>query len=502
MEALAAKYTANLPPPPPNPHPFSAQSHTTSAPEPIILLTGSTGFLGSYILSALLSTHPNAKIYCLNRPSRPTKSTTTLDPDLDPSSRQQHTSSSRDLHKIFPPTVKFLTADLAAPFLGLERPVYEDLARKVTCVIHNAWHVNFLSPVEKFEPLIAGTRNLVDFCIYARQGGGRHPHPSHPSHPPRSDPAPTLFFISTLGVGLKYPLLTPSPSPPLPERLLSFKADPELGYARAKIVAEYILSEASRVSGIKTVICRVGQIAGPTDVGSHPPGSRPPNEMGGWNKKEWFPSLLASSLTLGCLPRTLGAAEEVSWVPVDVVAGVIVELALGMDAEEGEDGGGKREEEEMEILEQELWDREGRRTTYVTGDEEKEEEEEEELLRPTPANCTILHISSPTATTYTALLPTILALLPAGIKVVDYPAWLTRLQTSSPEVADNPARRLIDLFASLGEMHAMGKEMVKLDTTGTVLKSEKLRDMQPVSAEWMEGWMRGWGYVKETRARL
>lgn len=46
----------------------------------------------------------------------------------------------------------------------------------------------------------------------------------------------------------------------------------------------------------------------------------------GWNRQEWFPSLVVGSLHLGALPDSLGCAEdgnEVRWIPVDAAARIL-----------------------------------------------------------------------------------------------------------------------------------------------------------------------------------
>ncbi|KAE8321898.1 hypothetical protein BDV39DRAFT_210265 [Aspergillus sergii] len=48
-----------------------------------------------------------------------------------------------------------------------------------------------------------------------------------------------------------------------------------------------------------------------------------------WNKAEWFPSLVLSSLHVGALPDTLAPAlDRIDWVPSDLLAAILVNLAL------------------------------------------------------------------------------------------------------------------------------------------------------------------------------
>lgn len=71
------------------------------------------------------------------------------------------------------------------------------------------------------------------------------------------------------------------------------------------------LDTASRVPGISTTVCRVGHIADPFL-----------SQKGVWNKREWLPSIIASSKYLG----PLGPLDVVDWVPVDNMARILVEV--------------------------------------------------------------------------------------------------------------------------------------------------------------------------------
>ncbi|RFU32806.1 hypothetical protein B7463_g3581, partial [Scytalidium lignicola] len=107
---------------------------------------------------------------------------------------------------------------------------------------------------------------------------------------------------------------------PIPETIIT---DPlaalPMGYAESKYVSERILDYASTVfPRVNILIVRVDQVTGP----AYAPGS--------WNKWEWFPSLVVSSLYLNILLDSLGKGEEViDWVPIDFLADALVKLAIG-----------------------------------------------------------------------------------------------------------------------------------------------------------------------------
>lgn len=58
-----------------------------------------------------------------------------------------------------------------------------------------------------------------------------------------------------------------------------------MGYGESKYVGELLLEAGAEKSGVPTVICRVGQLAGPVT-----------KKGGMWNKQEWLPSVSVSSL--------------------------------------------------------------------------------------------------------------------------------------------------------------------------------------------------------------
>ena len=60
------------------------------------------------------------------------------------------------------------------------------------------------------------------------------------------------------------------------------------GYGESKWVGEKILEVAAAETGLTTIIVRVGQISG--------------GRNGYWHQKEWFPSLVRSSLFLHAFP--------------------------------------------------------------------------------------------------------------------------------------------------------------------------------------------------------
>ncbi len=159
-----------------------------------------------------------------------------------------------------------------------------------------------------------------------------------------------------------------------------------MGYAESKHVSERLLALASEKSSIPTSVCRVGQIAGPIH-----------GTKGMWNKQEWLPSLVLSSQHLGLVPDSLGTVDMIDWIPVDVLAAIVLELALGKIAH---------------------------RAVY--------------------------HTVNPKSTTWEALLPSVQAGLGPDVKTVTLAAWVEALAASAnlsatqEKLAANPAVKLLD----------------------------------------------------------
>lgn len=237
-----------------------------------VILTGSTGSLGAYLLHELLSDLSVTKIYCLNRSN-----------DAEPRQLQSLGEKGLRTFNKFPRRVEFLQAQFGAEKFGIDDAKYDEMLQEVDTIIHNAWKVNFNHRVEAFEnPHIAGVRRLVEFSVASEKEAHIH-------------------FISSISTIEGY---SPERGPSIPEIIFD---DPSSalrqGYGESKHVSERICAAASAKCGVPTSIHRVGQIGGPT------------TEKGMWNKQEWVPSLIATSKTIKQIPNGLGSVS-VQWVPV------------------------------------------------------------------------------------------------------------------------------------------------------------------------------------------
>jgi thioester reductase-like protein len=330
----------------------------------VVLLTGATGSLGAHLLAELLRDPNVQKVYCLNR-------------GADAHAR---TVESLRLRKLEVPLgrVESLGADLTRPDLGLDRKL-----AGVNMVIHNAWSVNFNMGVASFEGQVQATRNLIDlsFASNAR-----------------------FFFVSSVSAAVR------SGSVVREAHVQHLTDAQETGYARSKLVGERLCLNASR-AGLDARAFRVGQIVGDT-------------RHGAWNATEAIPLMIRSAISFGALPAL---NDTLSWLPVDDVARVIVELCHA----------------------------------------------------PEPHD--LYHVVNPRLFNWTRdLLP---MLRGAGLtfEEVAPQAWLERLAASNPDPALNPTIKLLDFFRSKYSNPATGPAVL-YETRVTEGASKTLKAVQAPDA--------------------
>ena len=122
MQDIVAEHTKDFP------------THTGSRALPekqVVLITGTTGALGSYILDALLSNPITGKVYALNRPDTQSSSTAVQ--------RQTKAFKERGLNPTALESAKLtlLEGDLNAKDFGLSPAQFQELSNSVTTIIAN-----------------------------------------------------------------------------------------------------------------------------------------------------------------------------------------------------------------------------------------------------------------------------------------------------------------------------------------------------------------------------
>ncbi|KAI0758786.1 acetyl-CoA synthetase-like protein [Fomes fomentarius] len=286
MRALLDKYSHGLKPNFPvkaaNGH-ANGHANGSAVVTETVLVTGTSGRLGSHLLAQLLERKDVVRVYALNRESSGSVEA------LEKRSREAFRQWGLDESLLNGQKVSFHVADLAKPYLGVGEGLHEELRTSVTQIIHNAWRVDFNVALPSFEPLIAGARNLIDLALNSSVPGG-----------------PRAVFVSSISTMRNHP-----PSSLGPETI---DIGPETaygaGYPESKWVTEQLFGRAARETGLRTTAVRVGQVSGD-------------QRTGGWNTTEWVAALVRVSQRLGCIPSK---DEDLTWVAVDVVAQALQEM--------------------------------------------------------------------------------------------------------------------------------------------------------------------------------
>ena len=261
----------------------------------VVLLTGSTGSLGSYLLAFLSSLPSVEQVICLNRVSRE-----------NPLERQKRSLEEKGVQ--LTPTawskIKVFESRSAAPRLGLPEDDYLELRNCVTHILHSAWPMDFKRLLPSFESHFQTLQNLLTLAGEA--------YKAHPNIHPR------LIFVSSISVVGRYGHYHSGaavPEAPVDDARYAN----EFGYGQAKLVCEKIIENAANNQNdqIEVSYVRVGQMSGSTANGY-------------WNTDEHFPALVKSAQHVGALPDVRGS---VSWLPVDCAAESMSQLLLAPESE-------------------------------------------------------------------------------------------------------------------------------------------------------------------------
>lgn len=363
-----------------------------------VILTGSTGSLGTQLLQALVRNSQVSHIHCLNR-------------SKDALSRHEKDFKSRGVD-VNLSGVAFHKAEFGEAQFGLSDEVYGGLKADVDVIVHNAWKVDFNHSVDSFEDVhIRGVRRFIDLSLE----GSQHPRITFVSS------------VSSVGNWVAYhpdhPKVTETP-------LREYGVAQKMGYGESKHVSERILASAAERSGVTVDILRVGQIAGPLS-----------SEGGQWNTTEWMPSMMKTSKAMGCVPDR---AMEVDWIPVDVLANIIVELT-------------QAEREGLQIY----------------------------------------NLVNPSVVAWSSLLPAVVKRYPE-VQAVPLEEWVERLghanEDDQDEVATKPALKILDWFVDLEKALTSTGPRQGYETGQGVEVSRTMARLPAVSERWMSIWLEQWDF--------
>ncbi|KAL1643566.1 putative NRPS-like protein biosynthetic cluster [Didymella pomorum] len=401
MDRMVRKYTTDM----------VRQKRSVSERKPLkkhtVVITGSTGSLGTHILEQLLAIPEVERVYCLNRSDNAEHRT------MEAFSKHSHNATSMS-------KVEFIKTDFGSDKLGLTDEVYTCLLGTVTIFVHSAWSVDFNLSLESYEAThIAGTRRVVDFAAAS------------------AHKASIVFISSIASVGSWGSVANDgSAVPETVSSLFDNTLTLPQGYGESKHVAAQILATASHRLGIKTAIVRAGQLAGPS------------TSAGGaaWNRHEWLPTLLHTCKIMKKLPRTLGNQDRVDWVPMDVAAGAVIDVATTLSNEATQ----------------------------------------------------VYHLTNPHTTSWSQLYPFVQKFYKDSgfdIEVVEYGAWVDGLKQipQTKESAERvPGLKLLEFYESLRPETGMG--LPALETTRMEGASKTLRGGRSVDEEFMRKWLEQWAF--------
>ncbi|KAI1478995.1 acetyl-CoA synthetase-like protein [Daldinia eschscholtzii] len=255
--------------------PKKRASQVTERPKPSkVVVIGSTGYLGSYIISDLLKLPEISQIYCLNRSKEAQKRQEEKVHELDESPAPL-------LHKL-----KYMTIDIGQPRFGLKDHEYEEIANEVDTIIYNAWRVDFGLSIRSYHQFLRATVNVIELSAASK----RNVH---------------VVFVSSISSVSKMAMSTTVPETAISDPLASL----DTGYGQSKLAVERILTTANEVSGIPVSIIRVCQLGGPS-----------PGKAGKWADQPWLSALIRTSRAIKCIPKHVTAID---WVPVDIAASMM-----------------------------------------------------------------------------------------------------------------------------------------------------------------------------------
>lgn len=244
-----------------------------------VFLTGSTGFLGAFLLAELLQNTP-ATVYCLVRASD------------EPLAQQRVRRNLENYHlwnDRFSDRIVAVPGDLSQPRLGLAIAQFRDLAASIDTIYHNGALVNSVYPYSALKTInVSGTQEVLRFASETK--------------------LKAVHFISSLSV---------VHSPSYLDREVVTEADGFdrwrglfNGYAQSKWVAEQI-AQIARSRGIPVCIYRPGVISGHSQTGV-------------CNTQDFLHTLLKGFVQLQSAPDVDAVWD---FTPVDYVSRAIVHLS-------------------------------------------------------------------------------------------------------------------------------------------------------------------------------
>jgi thioester reductase-like protein len=251
-----------------------------------ILLTGATGFLGAFLLDALLQ-RTDAVIHCLVRAADEAQAWQRLRGNQERYGLWREEDQGR---------VRSVSGDVSNPGLGIPAARYASLRQEVDVVLHAAAQMSWRRPYrDLFASNVGGTRELLQFAAECRGA--------------------SVHYVSSLGTTL----IRPFENTRMVEEVTARSGlgtesilELPLGYLETKWVTHRMIEEARR-RGLPVTLYGPGLIAGHSQTG-----------IDNLSRPQFLHGLIKGSAQLGCFPDGLGWR----FIPVDLVARNVVSCLL------------------------------------------------------------------------------------------------------------------------------------------------------------------------------
>ncbi|MBW4635669.1 MAG: thioester reductase domain-containing protein [Iphinoe sp. HA4291-MV1] len=243
-----------------------------------IFITGTTGFLGAFLLHELLE-QTQADIYCLVRSANEQSGKIRIQKNLETYGLWNQNFSFR----IIP-----VLGDVSQPQLGLSAEQFQSIASQIDTIYHSAALLNYVYPYERLKPInVLGTQEVLRLASQTK--------------------VKPLHYISSVGVfeSSAYYRKVVSES----DQLLHSE-DMYLGYSQSKWVAEKLVMMA-RERGLPVCIYR------PPFISGH-------SQTGVWNTNDIICRIIKGYIQMESMPD-LDSLLDLS--PVDYVSRAIVYLS-------------------------------------------------------------------------------------------------------------------------------------------------------------------------------